>query len=59
MIPLNDCYAYETMFWQWSIENYMKSCFKATLLIITHTVVGICGSSWRKPIRLNLIATFD
>jgi len=59
MIPLCDCYAYETVFWQCSTKNYMKSCFKATLLIVTHAVVGICGSSRQKLITLNLIAPFD
>jgi len=49
----NYCFAYETMFWQCSTENYMKSCFKAILLIITHTVRGICLSSRGETSRLN------
>jgi len=40
MITDYNCFAYETMFWQCSAENYMKSCFKAILLILTHTVRG-------------------
>jgi len=32
MMTVYDRYAYETMFWQWFTENYMKSCFKAILL---------------------------
>jgi len=51
MITVYDCYAYETMFWQSSTENYMKSYFKATLLIITHTLVGVYDSSRRKLIQ--------
>jgi len=52
------CFAYETMFWQCSTEDYMKPCFKAILLIITHTVGRICVSSWEEIIRLGLITTF-
>jgi len=33
MITDYQCFAYETMFWQCSTEDYMKSCFKAILLI--------------------------
>jgi len=39
------CFANETMFWQGSTEDYMKSCFKALLLLITHKVGGICDNS--------------
>jgi len=52
------CFAYETMGWQRSIEDYMKSCFKTVLLIIIHTVGGICVSSRREIIRLDVITTF-
>jgi len=51
-------FAYETMVWQCSVEDHMKSSFKAIFQMIT-TVVGICDSSWRKIIRLNLMETFD
>ena len=51
MITVYDCYAYETMFWRCSTENYMKSCFKTTLLIITHTVIEVYDSSRRKLIQ--------
>jgi len=47
------------MFLQCSTKDYMKSCFKAILLIITHIVRGICDKSQLKIIRLNLITTFD
>jgi len=40
MLTDYDCFAYETMFWQCSAEDNMKSCFKAILLIIVHTVGG-------------------
>jgi len=56
------CFAYKTMFWQCSArstEDYMKSCFKAVLLIITHKVGGICDNSQRKISRLKLTTSFD
>jgi len=52
------CFAYERMFWQCSTEDYTKSCFKAVLLIIAHTVGGICVSLREGIIRLSLITTF-
>jgi len=52
------CFAYEKMFWQRSIEDYMKFCFKAIFLIIIHAVGEICVSSREEIIRLNLITTF-
>jgi len=45
------------MFWQCSNEDYMKSCFKAVLLIITHKVGGIGNNSQRKISGLKLIKT--
>jgi len=50
--------AYETMFWQRSIKAYMKSCFKAILLMIVHTVGGICVSARGEKVKPNLITTF-
>jgi len=57
MIPLCDCWTYETMFYQCSTENYMKSCFKATLLKITNS----CGDLWQfatKTSQAKLICNF-
>ena len=45
---------------QWfsnALPKAMKTCFKAMLLIITHTVGGICDNSWRKLTAPNLTAT--
>jgi len=36
----------------------MKSCFKAVLLMITHTVGGTCVSSQGEISRLSLILNF-
>jgi len=52
------CFAYEKMFWQRSIENYMKFYFKAVLLIMIHIVGGVCVSSQGEIIKLNLITSF-
>jgi len=38
------------------VEDHMKSCIEAIFQRIT-TLAGICDSSWRKIISLNLIAT--
>jgi len=51
-----DVFAYETMVWQCSVEDHMKSCFKAIFQMIT-TIGGICDSSWQKIMSLNLIET--
>jgi len=53
------CFAYETMFWQCTTKEHMKSYFKADLLVITHMVGGICDSSQRNVVRLNLITSCD
>jgi len=52
------CFAYETVFRQCFTEDYMKSCFKALLLLLTHAVGGIFVSSREEIIRLSLITTF-
>jgi len=54
----HDVFAYQIIVWQCSVEHHVKSCFKAIIQMIT-TVGGICDSSWRKIIRLNIMATYD
>jgi len=58
LITNYDVFAYETMVWHCSVEDHMKSCFKAIFQMII-TVGGIYDSSWRKIIRPNFMATFD
>jgi len=48
MITSFDCFVYETMFWQCSAEDYVKSCFKAILLIIAHKVGGFVSVDGKK-----------
>jgi len=49
------CFACETMVWQCSTEDYMKSCFKPVLLI-THTVGRICV--WEDSSREEICCDF-
>jgi len=50
--------AYETMFWQCSITEYMQPRFKAILLIVTHKVGRICVSLRKEIISLILILIY-